>query len=1026
MATRDILRAQSFEEAFAAGKVSLEESRFEEATNYFRAALKRGGWSGEDEARVRYYLCDSLEKRGLYSEQLEAVAKYERPNELDRLPEPIRMEVLIRLGWGYSFNNDLPRAIALFNQAIQIARSLEDQTGMGACYFGLARAYRNISEIRIARDHYTSALEHFRHTGDWRRLAESYLHIGYIHAYEGDFRNALHLLKQALTIIGDREEHDLLGRAHMYLAITYDNLGVTTKAIYSFEKCIEHFQLSGNQASLAINQNNYADKLTWLGRWAEAEVLLQEALATFKTTNQVAQYACVLDTLAYLHLLRGRIDEADELTRRSMEVIENSKNTLWVEINTRMTMGRSLMIKGRYQEARDVLEIGVEVCRRGSTTRFMADVRLLLADALLALGEVEQAAAHVEIVRDFLSDTPSMMAWGLMMRLNAKVQAASGHIAAAIQSLGQSTSVYELRGSVYDCAVNRVILAGLYEKHGRLDTALTEAQMALEVFTRLGATLDVERTRVQIESLKNTSEPFDNMEVGREMAALSFPVAGLRFELKQGARDNTPDLASGLDGFIAQRLVQAAHSRELLLYEIVAIMREQSRSRGAVIAEILAADFNLKNRLTLRVAASVGLDDSELAEELEMMAKLKAEDYPRQFVYCLGDNQHAKYLVRIVWPTAERFTRNTITLAPLLQLAEQGLETINLRSKNRRTQVFNPSRLLAQVELPGFICNSRAMSQVLEQIHKIRSSDVTVLITGESGTGKELIARAVHAGSSRRLNKFLPFNCSAAPKEMIESQLFGYRKGAFTGAIASNEGVIRAAERGTLFLDEIGDLPLELQPKLLRFLQEGEIHPIGDTSPQKVDVRVVAATNSNLERAVEEGRFREDLFHRLNVIRIQVPTLRQRREEIPALVNYYLDLYQKESAKSEIKLAEESLDLLVVYDWPGNVRQLCNEVRRIVAYHESATVVTPEGLSLEIIKASREQDQSPAPLRRASESTVSAPKGATLGEAVEELERQMIAEALRRSAGNIARAAKELGLSRKGLYLKMDRLDFKI
>src|SRR5262249_52080875 len=160
--------------------------------------------------------------------------------------------------------------------------------------------------------------------------------------------------------------------------------------------------------------------------------------------------------------------------------------------------------------------------------------------------------------------------------------------------------------------------------------------------------------------------------------------------------------------------------------------------------------------------------------------------------------------------------------------------------------------------------------RVLEQIHKIRSSDVTVLITGESGTGKELIARALHAGSSRRTNTFIPFNCSAAPRDMLESQLFGFRKGAFTGAATNNPGIIRTAERGTLFLDEIGDLPLDLQPKLLRFLQEGEIHPLGENQPERVDVRVLAATNSNLEVAVAEGRFREDLFHRLNVIRIQV------------------------------------------------------------------------------------------------------------------------------------------------------------
>lgn len=362
-------------------------------------------------------------------------------------------------------------------------------------------------------------------------------------------------------------------------------------------------------------------------------------------------------------------------------------------------------------------------------------------------------------------------------------------------------------------------------------------------------------------------------------------------------------------------------------------------------------------------------------------------------------------------------------MKPLLSIVEQGLETQILRTKSRRTQVFDPARLLAQVELPGFICASRAMSRVLEQIYKIRSSDVTVLITGESGTGKELIARAVHAGSSRRMNTFLPFNCSAAPHDMIESQLFGFRRGAFTGAIANSEGIIRGAEHGTLFLDEIGDLPLTLQPKLLRFLQEGEIHPIGESQPQRVDVRVVAATNAELERAVAEGRFREDLFHRINVIRVHVPPLRQRREEIPALINHYMNQYQQESAKNEIRLSEETVDLMVVYDWPGNVRQLCNEVRRIVTYSESGTIVTPEALSSEIVRASRELDVIPGSSRKQSAPMQVNTDSTTLGEAVEELERRMIQEALRRSSGNIARAAKDLGLSRKGLYLKMDRLN---
>ena len=1026
MSTRDLLRSHRVEEAVAAGQAALEESRFEEASSYFRSALKRGGWSIEDEASIRCLLSEALEKRGLHREQLEPVAKYEKLGEFGRLSENWQMSTLVRLGWGYSFNNDLPRAIALFNQAIQIARRLDDHAGMGACYFGLGRAYRNFSEIRIARDHYTSALEHFRHIGDWRKLAESYLYIGYIQAYEGDFRSALQSLRQALTIIGDKDEHDLLGRANMYLAVTYDNLGVTAKSLASYERCIAHFRQAGNITHLAINQNNIADKLVWLGRWGEAEALVKEAIEVLQNSTLIAQYGGALDTLANLCMLQGRIDEADVLIDRSMAVISTNKSAEWVEISTRMTQGRILMVKGRPLEAREAYQRGVDVCLRGGNLRYASEARLLLADSILTLGEIKEARALIESVRAYLHDTPSMLAWGLMARMFSKLESAEGHIAAAIQSLGQSTSIYSLRGNVYDCAVNRVLLAQLLERQEKTQAAVNELESALETFVKLGAAIDEKNARAYLEAIKADLGPLDGVKVGKEMASLSFPVTGLRFDLSDGARKPSPELASALDGFIAQRLVQASVSRDLLLYELVSILREESASRAALLVEVIGDEFSAKDSWKVKVTASIGLDEDEQAEETEYLKKLSPSLYESNYVYPLTDNQQSNYLLHIIWPTAERFMKNTINIQPLLSIVEQGLETIVLRNKNRRTQVFDPARLLSQVELPGFVCASRAMSLVLEQIHKIRSSDVTVLITGESGTGKELIARAVHAGSSRRFNTFLPFNCSAAPKEMMESQLFGYKKGAFTGAISSNEGVIRAAERGTLFLDEIGDLPLDLQPKLLRFLQEGEIHPFGETQPLKVDVRVVAATNSNLERAVAEGKFREDLFHRLNVIRIMVPPLRQRREEIPALVNYYLTLYQKEAAKSEMKLSEEALDLMVVYDWPGNVRQLCNEVRRVVAYSESNTVVGPEGLSAEIIRAGREIDPVPVITKKPVETIHTPAEGVTLSEAVEELERRMIQEALRRSSGNIARAAKELGLSRKGLYLKMDRFNFSV
>jgi transcriptional regulator with PAS, ATPase and Fis domain/tetratricopeptide (TPR) repeat protein len=1022
MASRDVLRNPRLEDALASGQAALEESRFEDAANHLRSALRMGARSGEEEVLIRTLLSEAFEKRGLNREQIDAVAKYEKLAEFSRLSERNKMLVLVRLGWGYSFGNDLPKAIALFNQAMKIARTLEDHSGIGACYFGLGRAYRQLSEIRIARDHYASALEHYRHTGDWRKLAESYLFIGYINAYEGDYRNSLQSLKQTLAIIGDRDEHDLLGRAHMYLAITYDNLGSTTKALSSWDQCLDHFRKAGNIVHLAINQNNLADKLIWLGEWERAEALANQAIEVLKDSQFAAQYGTTIDTLARLHLHKGNVVEADRLLEESLTVFRASKTGEWIEVSTLITIGLSCLEKGQVEESKKPLSRAVDICMRGGGFRFASEARLLLADALMQTGHLEEAREIAEAVRVYLRDAPSMLSWGLMMRTLAKVEAADGHLAAAIQSLGQSTSIYTLRGNIFECAVNRVLLAELLDRQGDSPTAIREVQSALEVFERMGAAIHERKARAYLATLESREPKSHTLTSGHNAIAALAPAADVG--ARSAARSSIPDLASCLDGFTAQRLVQAAVSRDLLLHELAAIVCDQASSRAVLVSELLSDDS--ADSVKLKTAASMGLDEQEQSRELEFLSKLPAAEYRKNHVYRLADNQQSNFLLHIIEPHAERFRSGTANLRPLLYVVEQGLETHALKMKTRRTQVFDPARVLSQVELPGFICASRAMTNVLEQIHKIRSSDVTVLITGESGTGKELIARAVHASGSRRLNVFLPFNCSAAPHEMIESQLFGFRKGAFTGAVANNDGIIRAAERGTLFLDEIGDLPLKLQPKLLRFLQEGEIHPIGESQPIHVDVRVVAATNSDLERGVTEGRFREDLFHRLNVIRIHVPPLRQRREEIPALINHYLHQYQQDSAKSEIKLSEEAVDLMVVYDWPGNVRQLCNEIRRIVAYTDSGAVVTPDGLSAEIIRASREIDPVPAREVRTAESSSDVSSTTVLSEAVEELERRMIQVALRRSSGNIARAAKELGLSRKGLYLKMDRLNFNV
>jgi DNA-binding NtrC family response regulator len=325
-----------------------------------------------------------------------------------------------------------------------------------------------------------------------------------------------------------------------------------------------------------------------------------------------------------------------------------------------------------------------------------------------------------------------------------------------------------------------------------------------------------------------------------------------------------------------------------------------------------------------------------------------------------------------------------------------------------------PGALDRQLEplIPGFVCASAAMQRVADQIQRLQGNDLTVLITGESGTGKDLVARAIHAGSPRGDNMFLPYNCTSATRELADSQLFGHRRGSFTGAVADQPGVLRTAVGGTLFLDEVGDLPLDVQPKLLRFLEQGEVLPVGDTRPQRVDVRVVAATNVDLESRVSEGRFREDLFYRLSVIHMHVPPLRERREEIPHLSTFFLRQACERLAKPGVRLSADTLDLFDTFPWPGNVRQLRNEVQRAVAMAAPGGLVTPDHLS-----AAFGTEGLPAALTGRPGN-----RQPTLAAAVEKVERDMIRSALERAAGNISESARLLGLTRRGLYLKMERL----
>ncbi|ODS58089.1 MAG: hypothetical protein ABS36_04175 [Acidobacteria bacterium SCN 69-37] len=318
------------------------------------------------------------------------------------------------------------------------------------------------------------------------------------------------------------------------------------------------------------------------------------------------------------------------------------------------------------------------------------------------------------------------------------------------------------------------------------------------------------------------------------------------------------------------------------------------------------------------------------------------------------------------------------------------------------------------------VFRSPRMIELIRIAVRLASTDLPVLITGETGTGKEIFARLIHDNSRVKRGPFIPFNCATVPRDLVESQLFGHRRGAFTGASETFGGVVRSAERGTLFLDEVGDLDLSAQPKLLRFLENGEVQPLGEARPQQVNVRLVAATNANLEALAREGRFRQDLLYRLGVAVIVLPPLRERKDEIPALASFFLARSAAECGRAGVRLADDFVAALLLYDWPGNIRELANEIRRAVALADDGMVLGARHLAPDIARPWHTRtDTEPVPDTGFPEIRVRLDQ--SLAQAMSTLEDQFIGHALRATGGRIADAAQMLGLSRKGLFLKRRR-----
>ncbi len=839
-----------------------------------------------------------------------------------------------------------------------------------SCECVIGKALLEQGDVDSALEHLQRSASMAHHSNDSRQLCWSQLALLVLVADRSGpdaARPLLADLRRTATKLGDPRATVAL---HLHVGELEAKRGL-------FDNALRHIAIGRRLLQSAPN--------LWLEAFAENALLGIGILRSeFQTAHRHGQRAvdlaersgvaivwrACLGNLGNLYYATGEFERAVEFLERAGRTLPATGDKMNAGLDS---LAQILLAQNRADECAAFLD-RIDMSIRSPKDRILYGNRaaaLTRADLLARVGRTSDALVQVEFVLDLgrrAGDTylslVALLTQAELLQQTGRASEAVAILNSAIPDLaGQSPALY---------AHGERILAGALVAEGRPGAASAHYQRARRIYAALRSVpeeLELERCwseatarRAALESAGTANAPSETHPRGNERSVLHSAALVMLYP-------NRPEL-------VAREVVELLSATQCV--QSAAVISRGPDGSETMVLQVGEADGNKGDASARRLA--VGFAHGH-AIEIIVQAKTDTE------------------------------SAATVNAVTLLLSTVHDLERARVEREERAT-------LWPVEELPIDGQHAVISGHMREQMNfaqRIARTNVNVLITGESGTGKEILARAVHTFSERADMPFVPFNCTAIPRDLLESQLFGHRRGAFTGADRDQAGLIRAAREGTLFLDEIGALGLDLQPKLLRFLESGEIAPLGEPGPLTVNVRIVAATNGNLEDAVRAGKFREDLFYRLNVVRLTLRPLRERRDEIPGLVHHFVARAAEEFRKGHVRVAEETMERLLLYRWPGNVRQLQNELRRMVALAEPDSTLAPDAISADILGA--------LPLVPAvSGQEILVPLRDKLLPTLARIELEMIKAALRDHHGKVDAVAKALGISRKGLYLKRQRL----
>ncbi|MCD4817326.1 MAG: sigma 54-interacting transcriptional regulator [Candidatus Cloacimonetes bacterium] len=1011
----------------------------EKATDYFRDAMKlciKYELPMEDTV---YYLAKSLVAMNSSTFALEIIKKYspitiqkEWKWKLIMLKAKILME-----------NEQFDDAKSEINQAKQITSMINDRLKRNNMraetkkMSGLISYYNN--ELTNAKKSFEEAEELYKITNNIEGLAAIYNNLGGISIFRGKWKDTKTLFKKSLKL--EKERYNLNGISFCYnnlgslwgdqnnyekaifylnealkiqklLSDSYQistfhfNIGLTYKDHGEYEKAIESLNQS---LQIAVNFKLYKSVDAALnamgaiyfksGNWTKAIEYYKDAIEKSKKNNFSLGMCESYNNLGELYEKRGEYNLAFDYYQKSNDILSNISDD-FLKAVVHGNIGSVLTMMHKYREAYGYLIESHDFFKNIEANVELTEASQKLAYYFMSTRNIESADYHLKISEELATETNDEFRLGRAYYLRALLE--NKNSSKAISYLEKASEIFVKTNNNFDLAISQYEFASLLFQEKDWEQALQILHENRKIIKRFNAINLLEKNDLLIQKIKKKYEK--ELKESRQQDSMLNDF----YEITQFL--NSISVFDTLLNQSLDRIVDFADANG----GVFCLYNNQLTTDSW--EYVLTNNFSVSNHFYPEIMNVI----QECFDE-NVVKNIKQPQFAPEFNNIIAfplsiRNEKMGVICLFIKGGSYYFSEKMMNLInALCNQIVVIIENISFKSLEQSHAVIREE--LASTNLfTNIIGKSLEIQKIFKMIDKIKDTPTTILLEGPSGTGKELIARAIHFTSNRRNKRFVAQYCGALPETLLESELFGHIKGAFTGASQDKKGLFEIANGGTFFLDEIGDVSLSTQAKLLRFLQEGEIKRVGSTITENVDVRVICATNVNLRDKVKNGDFREDLFYRLNVIRIDVPSLDKRKSDIPLLTIHFLDKYCAKINKHVNGITDEAMKYLISYKWPGNIRQLENEIERAVTLADADSYIKASDLSEEIFHYSNIKetinllDDIQAPANNDS-----------MKEAVEKLEIQMIRQALEETGWNQTQAAKKLKLSRQGLIKKLHR-----